>query len=83
MNFTPLEDAYKIHHTNSNAYYGKTQYSSQCPFCPCKDTTPLMQAQDGGSFRRCNQCRKNFHATILSQPVSNYIDSTQHLKGTN
>jgi hypothetical protein len=83
MNFTPLEDAYKIHHTTSNTYSQQMKYSSQCPFCPCKESTPLMQSQDRGSFRRCNNCRKNFHATILGEPVPNYINSTQHLKGTN
>lgn len=83
MNFTPLEDAYKIHHTTSNTYSGRIQYAAQCPFCPCRDSTPLMQSQDGGCFRKCNNCRKNFRAKILSETIQNYSYSTEHLKGTN
>lgn len=83
FNFTPLEDAYKIHHTTSNTYSGQIKYDAQCPFCPCKDSTALMQSQDGGCFRRCNTCRKNFRANVLSNTIANYSYSTQHLRGTN
>lgn len=87
MNYTPLTEAYKIHHTNINSAITNTHliYSSVCIFCSNTDTTALMPLQDGGSFRRCNNlsCRKNFRAQILSKPVTNYISATSHLKGTN
>jgi len=40
---------------------------------------PLMEKQDRGAFRQCtnSSCRKQFQATILSQPVANYQISTQ------
>lgn len=83
MNYTPLEDAYKIHHTNSNTYSGSIQYSQICPFCSFQSSSALMQVQDGGCFRQCNKCRKNFRANVLNTPVSNYSYSTQNLRGTN
>ena len=87
MNYTLINDAYKIHHTNINNVINNTPliYSSVCVFCSNSDTTALMPLQDGGSFRRCNNkgCRKNFRAQILSNPVTNYICATSHLKGTN
>jgi transcription elongation factor Elf1 len=85
MNYTPLNDAYNIHHINSNTYTQSIQYSSQCIFCGNEDTTALMLNQDNGAFRHCNNpsCRKNFRATILSKPISNYTKATTHLKGTN
>jgi len=38
-----------------------------------------MEKQDRGAFRQCtnSSCRKQFQATILSQPVANYQISTQ------
>jgi len=82
MNYTPLNEAYNMHHVNSNTYTQPIQYSSKCIFCGNQDTTALMLNQD---FRHCNNpsCRKNFRADILSKPVANYIKSTTHLKGTN
>ena len=83
--FTSLNDAYNIHHINLQSYTQAIQYSSQCIFCSNKDTIALMQAQDNGSFRQCNNrgCRKQFRANIVSKPVENYVNATTHLKGTN
>jgi hypothetical protein len=81
MNYTPLEDAYKIHHVNSNTYSGTLKYSPTCIYCNNITSTPLMN--DGGSFRRCDRCKKNFRATILNEAVTNFSYSTNHLKGTN
>ena len=83
--FTPLNEAYNIQHINNHPYTQAIQYSSQCIFCSSKDTTALMQSQDNGSFRCCNNrsCRKQFRATILSKPIENYVNGTTHLKGTN
>ena len=81
MNYTPLEDAYNIHHVNSNTYTGTIKYSSTCIYCKNPTSTSLMN--DGGSFRTCNRCRKNFKATTLNAAVTNFSYSTHHLKGTN
>ena len=83
--FTSLNDAYNIHHISLQSYTQAIQYSSQCIFCSNKDTIALMQAQDNGSFRQCNNrgCRKQFRANIVSKPVENYVNATTHLKGTN
>ena len=81
MNYTPLEEAYKIHHTNSNTYGGSLNYSTICIYCNHSTSKSLMN--DGGSFRRCDRCKKDFKATILNNAVNNFGYSTQHLKGTN
>ena len=84
MNYTSLDEAYKIHHTNSNTYQGTIRYNPECIYCKNASSTSLMQNTDGGSFRRCDRCRKNFKATILvGEPIKNYSYSTHHLKGTN
>jgi hypothetical protein len=81
MNYTSLEEAYKIHHTNSNTYGGTIQYSTACIFC--KNPTSASLMNDGGSFRQCLRCRKNFKATIINDAINNQSYSTSHLKGTN
>lgn len=82
MNYTPLEDAYKIHHVSYNTYTGTLRYCPTCIYCKNPTSTPLM-ACDGGSFRRCERCKKNFRATALNAAVNNFSYSTHHLKGTN
>ena len=81
MNYTSLEEAHKIHHTNSNTYGGHIRYNPTCIFCKNPTSIPLMN--DGGSFRRCDRCRKNFKATIINDASNNHSNSTSHLKGTN
>jgi len=81
MNYTPLEDAYKIHHTNETTYSGTLRYSPKCIFCHHDVSTSLMN--DGGSFRRCDRCRKHFRAVPLTSAINNFSYSTHHLKGTN
>jgi hypothetical protein len=83
--FTSLNEAYNIHHVNSNSYTQPIQYNSQCIYCSNQDTTALMPKQDNGSFRQCNNrsCRKQFRANIMSKSVENYVNATMHLKGTN
>jgi hypothetical protein len=76
-----LDDAYKIHHVNQTTYGGAIQYSSVCIFCKHLQSIPLMN--DGGSFRKCLQCKKNFRATVLNPAINNFSYSTYHLKGTN
>ena len=83
VSHTPLETAYKIHHTN-NIPYGDgvkraAQYSPKCPFCSSNNSISLMQ---DGSYRRCQSCRKDFKSTILTASAPNYSISTAHLKST-
>lgn len=81
MNYTNLDDAYKIHHTNMNTYSGTLKYSPICIFCSHPKSTSLMN--DGGAFRRCDHCKKNFKANVLNTAISNFSYSTHHLQGTN
>jgi len=81
MNYTPLDDAFKIHHVKSNTYSGTLTYNTTCIYCKNPTSTSLMN--DGGAFRQCLRCRKNFMATVMNQPVQNFGYSTDHLKGTN
>ena len=81
MNYTPISDAYQIHHINNNTYSGSIKYSPVCIFCKNNSSISLMN--DGGAFRQCQRCRKNFRATIVSDPINNFSYSTYQLKGTN
>jgi len=81
MNFTPLDDAYKIHHVNHNTYNGSIKYNPTCIYCKNGHSISLMN--DGGSFRQCAKCKKNFRASIVNPAIQNFSYSTHHLKGTN
>jgi len=83
MNYTPLEEAYKIHHVNSNTYSGTLRYQPTCIFCNHNISTPLMNERDGGCFRRCDKCKKHFRANVINPAITNFSYSTYHLKGTN
>ena len=80
MNYTSLDEAYKIHHTNNNTYRGTLIYSTQCIYCKNAKSIALMV---DGSFRKCEICKKNFKANILTNAVTNYSYSTDHLRSTN
>jgi hypothetical protein len=73
MNYTLLDDAYKIHHIDSSTYTKPIIYSTICIYCSHKSSMSLMN--DGGSFRQCERCRKNFKATILTDPINNFTKS--------
>jgi hypothetical protein len=81
MNYTPLDDAFKIHHTSSNTYGGNIKYNTTCIYCKNPSSKSLMN--DGGAFRQCERCRKNFMATVINSAIQNFSYSTHHLKGTN
>lgn len=83
MNYTPLDEAYKIHHINSNTYRGTVSYSPICIYCKNPKSNPLIPSGDGGSFRQCLRCKKNFRANVITEAVQNFSYSTHHLKGTN
>jgi len=81
MNYTSLDEAYKIHHVNSNTYGGTIKYNPTCIYCNYKASKSLMN--DGGAFRQCERCRKNFKANVINDAIQNFSYSTHHLKGTN
>jgi hypothetical protein len=83
MNYTSLDEAYKICHVSPNTYTGTLHYKHTCIYCKYPVSTPLMKDRDGGSFRRCDKCNKNFRATIINPAIDNFSNSTHHLKGTN
>jgi hypothetical protein len=78
MNFTPIEEAYRIEHVKANTYGGSIKYSKNCIYCCCDNTISLLN--DGGSFRKCYNCKKNFRANIISSPIINYNQSISHIK---
>jgi hypothetical protein len=80
MNFTPIENAYKIEHVNPQIYSGTLNYSKKCIYCSSDESIPLLI---DGSFRKCYKCRKNFKATILTSPIRNYNQSIEHMKPQN
>jgi hypothetical protein len=74
MNFTPLDQAYQVHHGNPSMYTtNKIQtVNPKCIFCGNTNTFPLMEKQDGGIFRQCDSklCRKQFTSSTISQANS-------------
>ncbi len=62
---TPLSSAYQFNsfssYINNNGL--SSRFSPVCIFCSSKETTPLTN--DGGSFRNCNRCKKQFKAQII------------------
>jgi hypothetical protein len=61
---TSISDAYK--YSTFSPYINNMKsptYSPVCIFCSCKETVSLMN--DGGSFRSCSGCKKQFKAVIL------------------
>ena len=61
---TPITDAY--HFSSFSQYINsgglKSRFSPIYIFCSSKDSTPLIN--DGGSFRQCNRCKKQFKARL-------------------
>ncbi len=45
MNYTSLDDAYKIYHTNSNTYGGSITYNPTCIYCSNSSSNALMQSR--------------------------------------
>ena len=74
MDYNQAFEGYKI---------GKTLYDIKCIYCSNEKSTALMQDKDGGAFRKCDRCGKNFMSRIMSPALDNYSYATSHLKGTN
>jgi hypothetical protein len=62
---TPINQAYQYEtHSEFIKKMKMPKYSPICIFCSSSKTDPLVN--DGGSFRRCVNCRKDFRATIIN-----------------
>jgi hypothetical protein len=56
-------EAYKYEtHSDFIKQMKAPMYSNKCIFCSCTQTIPLTN--DGGSFRQCSKCNKQFKAII-------------------
>jgi hypothetical protein len=62
---TNLDDAYKFQTFSEYIpqILGSQRFSPICIFCSSNNTVSLMN--DGGSFRQCMHCRKQFRAQII------------------
>jgi hypothetical protein len=62
---TPINDAYHFQSFSSyiNGNGLQTRFSPKCIFCSSSDSIPLIN--DGGSFRQCNKCKKQFKAILI------------------
>lgn len=62
---TPINDAYQF--TSFSQYINGggliTRFSPKCIFCSSNESIPL--SNDGGSFRQCTRCKKQFKALLL------------------
>lgn len=77
-----FNSAFNINHVQPGIYGGVIVYDQHCIYCNFNESKGLLQ-DDGGSFRQCNRCKKQFRANILGPPVSNYTNSTAHLNPNN
>jgi len=73
--------AFNINHVKPGTYGGTIVYDQTCPFCSHLESRGLMN--DGGAFRECKRCKKQFRANILGEPVANYTTATSHLSPNN
>lgn len=71
MNYS---EAFVHSHIKTTIYSGKIQYNPACIYCNNITTQPLLP-NDGGCFRRCLGCRKQFQSRVLTTPVPNYNSS--------
>jgi hypothetical protein len=63
---TPLNQAYQFSSFSSYINNGSliNHFSPKCIFCSSNDSISL--SNDGGSFRQCNKCNKQFKALFSS-----------------
>ena len=65
VNNTPLNIAY--HFQSFSSYINNngltSRFSPVCIFCSSKESISLMN--DGGSFRQCSRCKKQFKAQVI------------------
>jgi len=62
---TPVEKAFDYSTPLTNSQFQLPKYSQTCIYCSNQESISLMN--DGGSFRQCLKCRKQFRAQIQQQ----------------
>jgi len=66
LNKTSISDAYQYQtfssYITSSKNILKPNYSPVCVFCSHQESKALM---NDGSFRQCNQCKKQFRAVVI------------------
>ena len=72
LNETPLDSAYNFTSFSPYIMNGglNSKFSPICIFCSSEYTMALTQ--DGGSFRQCNSCKKQFKAKLSNS--NSYIN---------
>ena len=63
MNMTPLDQAFDYSTPLTTRQFQLPTYSQTCIYCSNQESISLMN--DGGSFRQCLKCRKQFRAQII------------------
>ena len=62
MNMTPVDQAFDYSTPLTTRQFQLPTYSQTCIYCSNQESISLMN--DGGSFRQCLKCRKQFRAQI-------------------
>ena len=75
MNMTPLDQAFDYSTPLSINQFHLPKYSPICIYCSNPESISLMN--DGGSFRQCLNCRKQFRAQILEPQKNSTIQRQQ------
>lgn len=67
---TPLNNAYQFNTFSPYIINGglNTRFSPICIFCSSNNTMNLVN--DGGSFKQCNSCRKQFKAELSNNQAN-------------
>lgn len=80
---TPLDSAYKF--TTFSPYINNgglnSKFSPICIFCSSNNTHSL--SKDGGSFKQCNTCKKQFRANLTGNNLINRFTGITPYKTTN
>ena len=80
---TPINSAYDFSSFSPYIINGglNNKFSPICIFCSSNNTLPLTQ--DGGSFRHCNTCKKQFKSKLIGQNFTNGFSCVPPYKTTN
>lgn len=63
---TSINDAYKF--STFSEFIQKQTMSTFSPICIfCSSNNTIALTNDGGSFRQCNTCRKQFKSLLLNK----------------
>ena len=65
MNMTPVDQAFDYSTPLTTRQFQLPKYSQTCIYCSNQESISLMN--DGGSFRQCVKCRKQFRAQIQQE----------------